>query len=238
VDYLTSSMNPDRTPRIPPPVVLRGNPELVRRLIDSLAFKHKYTSGVLSFAEFPEAITPEMCERIMNDFEQVAFAGLEKDQYAVLWTQHTHAGRMELNFLVPRMELSTGKSLNIAPPGPTSRTLFDTFRSWVNSTYGLADPDDARRARDVSLPNHIARLKAYGARKGKALQEDIREAITERVKREVAAGRIIDQDGVVRFLKGEGFTLNRQGKDYISVIEPSGSMKIRLKGVSLLPSPF
>ena len=156
----------------------------------------------------------------------------------MLWTRHTHAGRMELNFLVPRMELSTGKSLNIAPPGPASRTLFDTFRSWVNSTYGLADPDDARRARDVSLPNHIARLKADGARKGKALQQDIREAITERVKREVAAGRIIDQDGVVRFLKGEGFTLNRQGKDYISVIEPSGGTKIRLKGVLYSQSPF
>src|SRR5688572_9714558 len=84
-------MNPDRTPRIPPPVVLRGNPELVRRLIDSLAFKRKYTSGVLSFAEPPEAITPEMCKRIMDDFEQVAFAGLEKDQYAMLWT-HVQGG--------------------------------------------------------------------------------------------------------------------------------------------------
>src|SRR5688572_498542 len=202
VNYLTSPMNPDRTPRIPPPVVLRGNPELARRLIDSLAFKRKYTSGVLSFAEPPEAITPEMCERIMHDFEQVACAGLEKDQYAMLWTRHTHAGRMELNFLVPRVELSTGKSLNIHPPGRESRSLFDTFRSMINAEYGLAAPDDERRARDVSLPNHIARLKADGARKGKALQQDIREAITERVKQEVAAGRITDQGGIVRYLKG------------------------------------
>jgi hypothetical protein len=70
-------------------------------------------------------------------------------------------------------------------------------------------------------------LKADGARKGKALQQDIREAITARVKREVAAGRITDQGDIVRFLKGEGFTFNRQGKDYISVIEPSGGTKIR-----------
>jgi hypothetical protein len=192
---------------------------------------------VLSFAEPPEAITPEMCERIMDDFEQVAFAGLEKDQYAMLWTRHTHAGRMELNFLVPRVELSTGKSLNIAPPGRHSRSLFDTFRSWVNSLYGLADPDDARRVRDVSLPNHIARLKADGARKGKALQQDIREAVTERVKREVAAGRVTDRGGVVRYLKGEGFTLHRQGKDYISVEAP-GCPRIRLKGYLYSEGPL
>lgn len=50
VQYLTSERNPDGTVRTPPPVVLRGDPALVRQLIDSLPFKHKYTSAVLSFA--------------------------------------------------------------------------------------------------------------------------------------------------------------------------------------------
>jgi hypothetical protein len=230
VDYLTRTVSPDGTRRMPPPDVLEGDPVLVRRMIDSLSFKHRYTSGVLSFAP-GEVITPAMEKAIMDGFERVAFAGLQPDRYSILWVRHQHAGHHELHFVVPRVELVTGKSLNIAPPGRESRTMFDTFRSWVNSTYGLSDPDDVRRSRDVSLPHHIARLKADGARKGKALQQDIREAITERVKREVAAGRITDQGGVVRFLKGEGFTLNRQGKDYISVIEPSGGTKIRLKGV-------
>ena len=180
-----------------------------------------------------------MEKAIMDGFERVAFAGgLQPDQYSILWVRHQHAGHHELHFLVPRVELVTGKSLNIAPPGPESRKLFDTFRSMINAQYGLADPDDARRARDVSLPAHIAKLKADGARKGKALQQDMREAITERVKREVAAGRITGQDSIVRFLKGEGFTLNRQGKDYISVIEPSGGTKIRLKGVPYSQGPF
>jgi hypothetical protein len=222
---------------MPPPDVLGGDPVLVRRLIDSLPFKHRYTSGVLSFAP-GEIITPAMEKAIMDSFERVAFAGLQPDQYSILWVRHQHAGHHELHFVVPRVEMVTGKSLNIAPPGRESRALFDVFRSWVNSLYGLAAPDDVRRARDVSLPNHIARLKADGARKGKALQQDIREAITEWVKREVAAGHITDQGGVVRYLKGEGFTLNRQGKDYISVIEPSGGTKIRLKGVLYSEGPL
>jgi hypothetical protein len=204
-------------------------------MIDSLPFKHRYTSGVLSFAP-GEIIPPAAEQSIMDDFERVAFAGLQSDQYSILWVRHQHAGHHELHFVTPRVELTTGKSLNIAPPG--RRTMFDVFRSMINARYGLADPEDVRRARDVSLPNHIARLKAEGARKGKALQQDIREAITARVKREVAAGRITDQGGVVRFLKSEGFTLNRQGKDYISVIEPSGGTKIRLKGVLYCEGPF
>ncbi|HZC00683.1 MAG TPA: relaxase/mobilization nuclease domain-containing protein [Gammaproteobacteria bacterium] len=220
---------------MPPPDVLGGDPVLIRWMIDSLPFKHRYTSGVLSFAP-GEIITPAMEKAIMDGFERVAFAGLQPDQYSILWVRHQHAGHHELHFVTPRVELVTGKSLNIAPPG--RRTMFDVFRSMINARYGLADPEDVRRARDVSLPNHIARLKADGARKGKALQQDIRKAITERVKQEVAAGRISDQDGVVRFLKGEGFTLNRQGKDYISVIEPSGSTKIRLKGVLYSQAPF
>src|SRR5687767_15974239 len=113
IRYFTSERNPDGTARTPPPVVLRGDPELIGQLIDALPFKHKYTSGVLSFAP-GEVINPEMEERIMDEFEKVAFAGLDRDQYAILWVRHSHAGHEELNFLIPRVELSTGKSLNIA----------------------------------------------------------------------------------------------------------------------------
>src|SRR5688500_2996885 len=110
-------------------------------MIDSLPFKHRYTSGVLSFAP-GEVITPAMEKAIMDGFERVALAGLQPDQYSILWVRHQHAGHHELHFVVPRVELVTGKSLNIAPPGRESRALFDMFRSWVNSLYGLAAPDD------------------------------------------------------------------------------------------------
>jgi hypothetical protein len=49
IQYLTGTHSPDGTRRQPAPVVLRGDPALVGKLIDSLDFKHKYTSGVLGF---------------------------------------------------------------------------------------------------------------------------------------------------------------------------------------------
>lgn len=46
---------------------------------------------------------------LMADFESVAFAGLEPDQYSILWVRHPHAGHHELHFIVPRIELGTDK---------------------------------------------------------------------------------------------------------------------------------
>jgi hypothetical protein len=189
----------------------------------------QFQSGVLSFAP-GEVITCEMKERIMDEFEKFAFAGLENDQYAILWVRHSHAGHEELNFLIPCVELSTGKSLNIAPPGKASRELFATFRSWVNAEYGLAGPDDPERSQDVSLPHHLAKLHADDTRKGKQRAQDIRKAVTAFVRCEVDAGRIADRDGVIAFLNAQGFKTSWAGKDYVTIIEPETSERVRLKG--------
>src|SRR5687768_6698874 len=150
VAYLTSERNPDGSARTPAPTVLRGNPEQVRQLIDDLPFKYKYTSGVLSFEERAWEVMPEVQDAIMDAFEETAFAGLLREQRPpVLWVRHEHAERLELNFLIPRVEPISGKSLNIAPPKSMTREMFDTFRSMINARYGFSDPDDPARARAV-----------------------------------------------------------------------------------------
>jgi hypothetical protein len=229
VNYLTQDTNPDGSARTPLPQVVRGDAVLVRMLIDAVPFERTYTSGVLSFAP-GEVVTPEMEQAIMDGFERVAFAGLETERYSILWVRHRHAGHHELHFVTPRMEMLSGKSLNIHPPGRVSKALFDTFRSQVNAEYGLADPEDPARARDVSLPNHIAKLQADASRKGKALDADIREAMTSYVRREVEAGRIDDQAGVVRYLKNAGYQITREGENYITVMHPETKKRLRLKG--------
>jgi hypothetical protein len=228
VNYLTQDTNPDGSARTPLPFIVRGDAEIMRRLIDAVPFERTYTSGVLSFAP-GEIITPAMEHEIIDGFERVAFAGLEPDRYSILWVRHQHAGHHELHFVTPRMELASGKSINIHPPGGVSQALFDTFRSQVNAEYGLADPDDPARMRDVSLPNHIAKLQADASRKGKALKEDIRETITAFIRREIDAGRIGSREGVETYLKGQGFALARSGDDYVTVLTNAGE-RIRLKG--------
>ena len=122
VNYLTRMDYPGRTEN--PPVVLRGEPELTKALIASQDRQWKFCAGVLSWGP-EDHVTPEQEQRLMDDFEQIVFAGLAPDQYAILWVRHSHAGHHELHFVIPRMELSTGKALNpFLPDGKKTLTLY------------------------------------------------------------------------------------------------------------------
>lgn len=114
VDYVTHAEEREHSP----PEVLRGDPDQTRELIDSSDHKWRYTSGVLSFAT-TDAPTRAQQGFVMDEFERTAFAGLERESYDILWVRHSHTdnGRIELHFVVPRVELVSGKALNIAPPG-------------------------------------------------------------------------------------------------------------------------
>lgn len=212
-----------------PPVVLRGDAEQTRKLIDSLEFKHKYTSGVLSFAP-DEKITPKMEQAIIDRFESVAFAGLETDQYNILWVRHTHAGHHEMHFVTPRVELSTGKSLNIKPPGERAREHFDDYRNEINAKYGLADPTDPDRARNVSTPDHELKIASEALRRGLRASDNMRELIDRVLSQRAVEGLIRSREDVLEHVKDLGLDVPREGKDYITVREVESGKRWRLKG--------
>ena len=167
----------------------------------------------------------------MDAFERVAFAGLEADQRNILWVRHTHAGHHELHFLIPRLELSSGKDFNACPPG--WQKDFDVFRDLLNWREGWARPDDPARRREV-LPKKADLFRARLARWGKELRagerDKVRDAILAHLGERRAAGEIRERTDILKALKELGLTINRQGKDYISVIDPETGMKLRLKG--------
>jgi len=211
------------------PEVLRGNPEETEALIDSLDFKYKYTSGVLSFAP-GEKITPEMDEKIMDRFEALAFAGLDRDQYDILWVRHSHAGHHELHFVTPRIELETGKSLNIRPPGKATRQAFDDFRSEINARYGLADPDDPARVRNIKSPDHELKQAREALRKGQEPQADIRALVDTILTQRASAGLIRSRGDLLEHVQDIGFKVERAGKGYITIQDPDTATKWRMKG--------
>ena len=63
--------------------VLRGNPDMVAAVADSLDFERKYTSAVIAWAP-EDRPTDEQIEAVLDEFEKTAWAGLEQDRYA--WT--------------------------------------------------------------------------------------------------------------------------------------------------------
>ena len=213
-----------------PPQVLRGDPAMTRALIDSIERRWKFTSGVLSWHP-DDTVSEDQEEEVMNAFERVAFAGLEADQRHILWVRHTHAGHHELHFLIPRLELSSGKDFNACPPG--WQKDFDVFRDLFNWREGWARPDDPARARD-ELPKKADLFKARMERWGKEIRESDRDRAKEVIhtflKEKVARGLVRDREDVLNALKEQGLRINREGRDYISVIAPGSGMKMRFRG--------
>ena len=58
--------------------VLRGDPEMVAAVADTLEFEHKYTSGVIAWAP-EDRPTDAQIEAVLDKFEDTAWAGLEPD---------------------------------------------------------------------------------------------------------------------------------------------------------------
>lgn len=213
-----------------PPEVLRGDLELTHALIDSLDTKWKFTAGVLSWHP-DDMVTPEQEQKVMDDFESVAFAGLEADQRNIAWVRHSHAGHHELHFVIPRVELSSGKAFNPCPPGWQKH--FDVFRDLHNHREGWARPDDPARAR-LHTPEHAdlqkARFTRWGKTPGKDDRTEAKEAITAYLKAGIEQGHINNRADVLQALTEAGLEINRAGKDYLTVKDPESGEKLRLKG--------
>ena len=228
VRYLIREDVPSRKKH--PPEVLRGDPRLTAALINSIERRWKFTSGVLAW--HPDDDVNEAQERdVMDAFERVAFAGLEADQQHILWVRHRHAGHHELHFLIPRMELSSGKDFNACPPG--WQKDFAVFRDLFNWREGWARPDDPARARDF-LPDKADLLHAQAVRWNRKIKSSNRDeakaTITEILKNRLAQGDIKSREDVLRILKEEGLHISRTGKDYIGVVVPESGLRVRLRG--------
>jgi hypothetical protein len=228
LDYLTGYLVNGKE-RATKPVILRGEPEAVAEILDALPFQRKYSSGVLSFAP-EDRVTPAIQEDIMDRFEAAVFAGLPPDRRSIVWIKHTDKGRVEMHFIAARVDLGTGKSLNIAPPTPASRHLLDTLREAINSRYGFSDPADPERARNVSLPSHVAKLAAQARRQGRSPKPDIRQTIADNVQARAEAGTIRSRADIIAFLNQQGFTIARAGLNYLTIVRPDTGKRVRLKG--------
>lgn len=238
VEYCTRHDDPiSRQPRQPAPEVIRGDPALTIALIDGPAsrFKHHYTSGVISFAK-EDAPTQAEQKALIDSFEAMAFAGLSPEQYNILWVKHTHCDRVELHFVVPRVELTSGKSLNVAPPGPIKiggrravHPVFDHWRDYWNHTKGWARPDDPERRRLIE-PKHQALKSASELRQSLDHAPDPAQTITAYLSQQVELGLVNDRASLLASLHDAGLETPRTGRYYITVLDSQTGERFRLRG--------
>ena len=132
--------------------VLRGDPDQVAALADSLDFKNKYTSAVIAWSP-EDRPTDEQIGQTLDEFERFAWAGMEPDRYAWCAVQHRDdQGGVHVHILTARCELATGKSLNIAPPGWEKQ--YAPLQEHLNEKHGWTNPDEPDRRRTLQSNHH------------------------------------------------------------------------------------
>ena len=200
--------------------VLQGDVSEVSGLIDTSPFAKKYTSGCLSFYEHD--LTEQDKQKIMQDFEQALFPGMDQSQYRVLWIEHqdklneeTGERRLELNFLIPNVEILTGQRLQ-PYYDKADRSRIDLFKKITNYEYQLHDADDPLYRQAVTTAKNLPKTV-----------NEIKETLDIEATRAVESGLITDRQSMKKWLLDLGLEVTRETKKSLSIKNPNDDEKAR-----------
>lgn len=221
--------------------LLNGDAYLTNELINATPYAQRYTAGCLSFTESPQEITDEQKRNIMQAFENTLFTGLDGDQFNVLWVEHTDKvnpetgkPRLELNFVIPNMEMNTGKRLQ---PYYHKADLLrvNAFQNLINYGYGLTDPHDPNRQRAVNTyaSRNLPKTTEMIERDTPKFHEfknhtDAKQQINNLVLHEVEQGNLKNQDDIVKFLPSLNVVIKRVTENSVTVSAENIKKNIRL----------
>jgi hypothetical protein len=210
--------------------VLRGDANTFNHACSANPHEWKYTSGVIAWSK-DDNPNPEEIREVLDKFEKHAFAGLDKSQYHLFAVLHTDDdGSKHIHVLVPRMDLVSGKSLNIAPP--LHHHHFDPLRDKLNLEKGWSRPDDILLAKFTQEPNHVAKINSQAEKLlpnfEKLKKNQLRHVIDNHI-RSLLGTEIQDRSDIIRVLRQlDGVKEVTNGK-HVTVVLNNDS-RHRMKG--------
>ncbi len=198
--------------------VLKGDANLTKSLLLSLTQKHKACVGCLSFEE--SNIDESLKYELMESFENALLTQEMQGRYNILWVEHTDKGRLELNFVIPKIELGRQKAFNPYYHKVDLKRI-DTWKDCINLKHNFTNPKDLEKQHNIQQhqtknPQNKELLKTY-EKLDKLIQDNLGKLFNSRAD-------------IINFLKANQCEVTRQGKDYISVKLPNEPKAKRLKG--------
>ncbi|WP_219110922.1 relaxase/mobilization nuclease domain-containing protein, partial [Acinetobacter baumannii] len=161
-------------------------------------------------------------QKIMQDFEQALFPGMDQSQYRVLWIEHqdklneeTGERRLELNFLIPNVEILTGQRLQ-PYYDKADRPRIDLFKKITNYEYQLHDADDPLYRQAVTTAKNLPKTV-----------NEIKETLDIEATRAVEGGLITDRQSMKKWLLDLGLEVTRETKKSLSIKNPNDDEKAR-----------
>ncbi|WP_080251498.1 relaxase/mobilization nuclease domain-containing protein [Helicobacter pylori] len=198
--------------------VLKGDANLTKSLLLSLTQKHKACVGCLSFEE--SNINESLKYELMESFENALLTESMQNRYNILWVEHTDKGRLELNFVIPKIDLERQKAFNPYYHKVDLKRI-DTWKDCINLKHNFTNPKDLEKQHNIQQhqtknPKNKELLATY-EKLDKLIQDNLGKLFYSR-------------EDIINFLKDNQCEVTRQGKDYISVRLPNEPKAKRLKG--------
>lgn len=195
--------------------LLSGDLNLTQELINRAGekFKHGYTAGVLSFEEENIPMAEKMA--LMESWEECILPGIDREDFNIAWIEHTDKGRLELNWVIPRIHLGTEAHLQpYFHQVDKHRTKH--WQEMTNAKYGYSSPDEPEKKHAITFNQREPQSK-----------KDIRNAIDNLMMTANPQSR----EEVIDLLNDiEGLEVARQVKQSISVKVEGHERNIRLTG--------
>ncbi|WP_234400458.1 relaxase/mobilization nuclease domain-containing protein [Campylobacter concisus] len=156
--------------------------------------------------------------KIIKDFERALLGDYMLDRVNVLWVEHSDKnGRLELNFLIPKIDMPTGKSFN-PYLAKFDQHRIDLIKRIINDEHNLSSPDDPAREQTIS-----------GNKKNIGHYQNLEE-LDKKLHDLAKEGYIKNRDHMIELLNQSGIEVTRSTKKSITVVLPNQKTKNRLKG--------
>lgn len=208
VEYLLNKRVKQGTARI-----LKGDEKVTRALIDSMTAKQKTCVGCLAFTE---QISDEQKKQIMKEFEYALMPGM-KNRVNILWVEHTDKNNLELNFVIPKIDLETGKSFNPYFHKVDFKRI-EVFQDLTNIKNNFSNPKEPIREKTTkTLKFESIEAKNY---------DELGKILIELV----AQGVIKNRDELIKECKNSNIEITRQNDDGLSFKLPNMAKAKRFKG--------
>lgn len=229
IKYLLSKKDSKGLERNPPPVILYGNPDVTKGLIDSCPRKFKYTSAVIAFRD-NEHPTNFQLASIIHDLRETLAPGMGPSRVNMFAVLHRDKGNTEVHIIFPMTDLKTGKQFNVMPPGKAGKQLASDWQASWNHKLGYDQVvENPLKTFFSSLDLKLAKFENPTKLMSKRFQT--KKKMSEFVADKISSGQLKNRDDLIELFESAGMVITRKGCDYISVRGSDPNLKaIRLKG--------
>ena len=230
------------------PRILKGDENATRAIIANCPYKNKATFGVLSFSESADSISDQKKLEIIADFERNFIGDFMRERVNIIWIEHTDKGRLELNFIIPNIDLVSGK--NYAPyTHQRDKKRKELWAETINAENGFSSPRDPERERLGNHNSHNKRALENLVKKGDKKaeirlnrllkKEEFKRDITEQLLELVKSGVLNSRDEILECLKKcDDIQITRTTAKSISIKHTAFKTNIRLDESEIFNEQF